>query len=789
MQVNVAQQRPDEEVTLSRTLGLLDITMIGVGAMIGAGIFVLTGIAAGEAGPALVLAFFLNGIVTTFTAFSYAELGSSFPEAGGGYLWVKEGMGGTQGFLAGWMSWFAHAVACSLYGLGFGRFAVEIISLVYPAILEGSTANIATLIIMATVVSLFAYINFRGASETGLVGNVVTIAKVIILGVFIAFGLVAIVRQPDLNVFTDHFLPHGLGGVFVAMGVTFIAFQGYEIIAQSGEEVKDPRHNVPRAIFISVGVVVVIYILVAFVAIGAVRVPASAGGIAIWDYLAAAREVAIVRAAEQLMGRWGGFLILVSGLASTMSALNATIYSSSRVSFAMGRDHNLPEIFGRIHPVMHTPHWAILLSAVLIIVMAVALPIDEVAKAADVMFLLMFAQVNVTVMTLRRRRPDLDRGYFVPFFPWPAVIGIISNLALSLFLAVEAGRVGLVSAGWMIAGVLIYLGYFRNREELERPKEILHEEALISVKYSVLVPIDSIEQARPLGYLGALLAREHRGEVLALNVVKVPPQLQLSDGRLFLKERRPLLQEVIDEVSEMDVHVHTMLRLGRSVSEAIIKTAVENASDLIVFGWPGMSGGSDRLFGSVIDRIIANPPADLVVVRTRPLRPLQRILVPVAGGPNARLAARIAVALARNTPDDTGVTLLHVIPAEADQKLATVRAQNTFRRVGESLGYEFATRTIVNSSPVEGILEAAADADMIVIGASQERLFHNLLLGSVSHEVAERAEVPVLLAKRRSNILASMLRETILPAVRRDHQLTTESSAPLHGDQRDKDGA
>ena len=95
------------EVRLSRTLGLLDITMIGIGAMIGAGIFVLTGIAAGEAGPALTIAFLLNGIVTTFTALSYAELGSSFPEAGGGYLWVKQGMGGTHGFLAGWMSWFA----------------------------------------------------------------------------------------------------------------------------------------------------------------------------------------------------------------------------------------------------------------------------------------------------------------------------------------------------------------------------------------------------------------------------------------------------------------------------------------------------------------------------------------------------------------------------------------------------------------------------------------------------------------------------------------------------------
>ncbi|MFQ5435747.1 MAG: amino acid permease, partial [Anaerolineae bacterium] len=229
------------EITLSRTLGLLDITMIGVGAMIGAGIFVLTGIAAGEAGPALALAFLLNGIVTTFTALSYAELGSCFPEAGGGYLWVKEGLGGTQGFLAGWMSWFAHAVACSLYGLGFGRFAVEIISLGYPDIL--AYAQPVTLTVMTLIVVLFAYINFRGASEAGAIGNIVTIAKVIILGVFIVVGVITVVRQPDLNVFTDNFMPHNLGGIFIAMGLTFIAFEGYEIIAQSGEEVKNPKHN------------------------------------------------------------------------------------------------------------------------------------------------------------------------------------------------------------------------------------------------------------------------------------------------------------------------------------------------------------------------------------------------------------------------------------------------------------------------------------------------------------------------------------------------------------------
>ena len=221
-----------QEITLSRTLGLMDITMIGIGAMIGAGIFVLIGIAAGYAGPSLPIAFLLNGIVTTFTALSYAELGSSIPAAGGGFLWVKEGLGGTQGFLAGWMNWFAYIVACALYGLGFGRLATELwIITGVPLPLSEHQLSLSFMLI---VVGLFAYINSRGASEAGLVGSIVTIAKVVILSIFIGFGVYAMFNNPN---WTDNFsagmLPNGIGGVFVAMGMTFIALEGYEIIAQS----------------------------------------------------------------------------------------------------------------------------------------------------------------------------------------------------------------------------------------------------------------------------------------------------------------------------------------------------------------------------------------------------------------------------------------------------------------------------------------------------------------------------------------------------------------------------
>jgi amino acid transporter/nucleotide-binding universal stress UspA family protein len=754
-------------ITLSRTLGLLDITMIGVGAMIGAGIFVLTGIAAGVAGPALVLAFFLNGIVTTFTALSYAELGSSFPEAGGGYLWVKEGMSGTQGFLAGWMSWFAHAVACSLYGLGFGRFALEIWQLAgLPTF--GLPNQLVTLVFMVIIVSLFSFINFRGASETGAIGNIVTIAKVVILLIFVGFGLYAMLQRPDsLEVFKENPLPNGIGGVFLAMALTFIAFEGYEIIAQSGEEVINPMRNIPRAIFISIGVVVVIYVLVAFVALGATT---QTDGLPVWEYLAQEKEVAIVRSAEQFMPA-GGILILISGLASTMSALNATIYSSSRVSFAMGRDHNLPDVFGRIHPRMHTPYWAIFLSAILIIGMGLALPIEEVAASADVMFLLMFAQVNITVMTLRRRRPDLERGFYVPVFPWPPVIGIVTNIALAAFLAVTLGRVGLLTIGWIVVGMLFYWGYFRGKEEMERPKEVILEETLVSVDYSVLVPVADVRQAGMLGRLGSVLAKEHNGGVLALHVVKVPPQLNLSDGRHFLKEGRPPLQEVIGQAKEFEVPVHTMIRLGRSVPDAILKTTAETTSDMILFGWPGSSGTNEQLFGSVIDRIVSNPPADIAILRYRPHDHFNKILVPIAGGPNGRLAVNLAYSVAKNTPEDTQIVLLHVAVGDINPVQAEARAKNAFRYATRGLDFPFEEQIEPADSPVDGILKASEGCDLIVIGATKEPRFKNLLLGNVAQRVAEGAACPVIIVKRQSTIIDSMLRETVLSPIRQSDKL------------------
>jgi amino acid transporter len=174
-------------VSLSRDLTLFDITMIGIAGMIGAGIFALTGIATGIAGPAVLLAFLLNGIVATFTGLAYAELGSAIPEAGGSYLWVKEGIGNHFGFLAGWVDWAAHTIACSLYAVTFGAFFSEFV-IHFLGYEEISQATLMTVSAFG-IVTLMAYLNYLGAKESGRIGGFVTLFKVAILVVFAGFGI------------------------------------------------------------------------------------------------------------------------------------------------------------------------------------------------------------------------------------------------------------------------------------------------------------------------------------------------------------------------------------------------------------------------------------------------------------------------------------------------------------------------------------------------------------------------------------------------------------------------
>ena len=475
------------EVTLARTLGLFDATMIGLGAMIGAGVFVLTGIAAGGAGPAAIIAFALNGIVTTFTAFSYAELASAIPEAGGGYSFVKRAMPPALGFLSGWMLWFAYTVACALYAVGFGGYFVELLAGYWPAAYEALIGTLghhyAVALVTFFVCAFFISLNVLGADVTGKAENIVTMAKIIILGLFISFGLIALFKRPDAVTAFKPMFSKGFGGVIAAMGLTFIAFEGYDLIATVSEEVKDPKKNIPKATFISLGAAVLIYLFILLVSIGAVdptgfdvygktydQLPAELEITepldpndpeinTSWEILGIYKETGIVRAAQNFMPQFGVALIVFGGLFSTMSALNATVLASSRVGFSMGRERMLPPVLGSIHPLRRTPHVAVLITGLIIVAVAVLLPLEVVGSGASLMFLLSFALTNAAMILIRVNEPDLPRGFRAPLFPLLPILGIVFNLGLAIYLFTFQPMAWYVGLIWVVLGAVVYLAY------------------------------------------------------------------------------------------------------------------------------------------------------------------------------------------------------------------------------------------------------------------------------------------------------------------------------------------
>jgi amino acid transporter len=727
------------EVRLSRELRLLDITMIGVGAMIGAGIFVLTGIAAGVAGPALLLVFFLNGVVALLTAMAYAELGSAFHDAGGGYLWVKSSLPDPNGFLAGWMSWFAHAVACALYALGFGAY----FRLVLEAIgVTGFHLGFLTLdkALAVVVTAIFAFINYRGASETGKAGNVVTVGKVVIIGAFIVAGLWVMLGRPAWQASFHPFLTTGWGGVFAAMGLTFIAFEGYEIIAQTSEEVEAPKRNVPRAVFLSLLIVVPIYLLVAVVAIGATTPPA---GMSVTDFLGQRKETALVSAADQFV-RGGGVVLLIGGLLSTLSALNATVYSSSRVAFAMARDANLPRAIGRVHPTRASPHVAIVSSATIVVLMAVLLPIEDVAAAADIMFLLLFVQVNVAVVRLRKLRPDLDRGFHIPWMPVIPIVAIGTMAFLAVFLSAHYPLGWVAVLAWLAVGGMVYYGYSRRRE-IAFEEHAKWMERIERREYRVLAAVSNPDTMPSLVDAGIALAKEHGGEVVVVTVVEVPEGVSLMAGRDSAREQEPLLEAAVARVAAQDVPVRSVVKIAHRVSDGILQTAREEDCNFLLLGRPASASLLERLVASITERVLQAAPCQVGIVygRLDPTK-VRGVLVPVTAGANPRLAATLAPALAR----DFGVQAraLTVVPAdtpEPEGRDMVEAAERTLRDAGWTEGPQVVRRW----DAVQALADEVGPDELVIIGAPSTDSVAALVGETVPSALVARGHTPLIVVR------------------------------------------
>lgn len=559
-----------------RSLGLLDIIMIGIAGMIGGAVFVLIGPAIGLAGGAVIIAFIVNAIIALFTAMAYAELGSAKPEAGGGYLWIREGLPRPNAFISGWMAWFAHIIAGSLYAVAFGAFVYSLLNIIVGEQTFIGIVPVDKLIAVASIVA-FTYINVKGTSETGKTGTTVTIIQLGTIVALVLAGFWTIYANPGWTANFANFMPLGVAGIMAAMGLTFIAFEGYEIIVQTGEEVKNPKKNIPRAIFISLGVVVVLYCLVAFVSIGAIF----PDGIASWKFIGENGELGIMKAAELILP-YGAFIVLAGGIVSTLAALNATTFSSSRVALAMGRNYNLPHLLSSIHPTNRTPYIATIVSGVIMAVMAYALPLDQIAIAAGLIFLLLFAQVNVAVVNIRRIYGDkLDYGFKTPFFPVISIMAIFLNLGLAVYLLVTQPLSWAITILWVLVGFALYRMY-TFKKEIEHYAPVVTSAGDIQRKnYRILIPFTPENPDRLIRY-AIRVAKEIDGEVSVLRIITVPDQTPLSAGVAFAESARKSFDPLKKILDEANILNHYLVRISHDTIEAILATIEEQRINMLI---------------------------------------------------------------------------------------------------------------------------------------------------------------------------------------------------------------
>ncbi len=438
---------------LKRTMGLFQLVCFGVGAIVGTGIFVGLSDSVAEAGPAVVVSFVLAAITCIFTAFSFAELGSAIPVSGSSYSFAYATLGERIAFLTGWCLLLEYGISVSAVAVGWGQYLNELLdSLIgrqLPAALshppgDGGVVNVPAVVVML----LAALLLVRGVRESARATAVMAVVKIVVLILFCAIALTAFSSEN-----LSPFAAHGLMGVTSGASVAFFSYIGFDAITTAGEEVKNPRRNIPLAIMICIGVATLLYCLVAIAAIGAMS----------------ADEVASQPAALSLIvnnvtdSALGGGVIAFGAVVAIASVVLAVLYGQTRILMSMSRDGLIPRIFERVSPRTSTPAANTWIVAAVFAVPAAVVPLDVVMNLTTIGTLAVMAVVNIAVITLRRRNPDLQRSFRVPLFPVLPVLGVL----FCLYLIYGTGwRTWLQFGAFLLVGSLVYALYGHRHSRL-----------------------------------------------------------------------------------------------------------------------------------------------------------------------------------------------------------------------------------------------------------------------------------------------------------------------------------
>ncbi|MFB6250943.1 MAG: amino acid permease [Halobellus sp.] len=734
-----------QEEDLAKDLGPLAALTIGVGTMIGAGIFVLPGDAILRAGSFASLAFILGGVIAMFTALSASELGTAMPRSGGAYYYVNHALGPLFGSVAGWANWLGLAFASAFYMVGFGRYISRIFG-ISGRIGIGPVGIDAVTLAALLGGAFFVFVNYVGAKETGRLQNVIV---TLLVGILAVFTLLGTLQADPANLPA----PSTVGETLGTTGFIFVSYLGFVQITSVAEEIKDPGKNLPRAVIGSVVLVTVIYALVLVVMSAAV--PQGFIADLVTDVAPGETQpIAVVEVGRQIQGALMGGALLFGGLLATASSANASILASSRINFAMGRDRIVTPSLNEIHPRFGTPYRSIGITGGLILLFIVVGDINLLSGAASGLHLIIYGLLNIALVAMRYVNPEEYQPEFtVPLYPLLPILGTILSFALLIYVEANAR---LLSFAITAAAIAWYFLYARSRATkqgilgqhvLNRPDEM--PEAAVSAAtsvqpdggdYRVMVPLANPAHETDLITLASAVAKQRSGTLVAVHIEQVPDQTALESARENLdhSDSHELLQRAREDAETFQVPIETHTVLSHRGFEEIFDAATTYDADLTVMGWGPNSHGAPGRAESAIDEIASSLPSDFLVMRDRGFDP-SRILLPTAGGPDSELSAQIALALGREY--DAEVSVLHVADNEAT-------GREFLEPWADDNGLAEA-ELLLETGDVETAIERhAADATMLVVGATERGLLSRLVRGTLVLDVLEEVDCTVLLAER-----------------------------------------
>lgn len=425
---------------------------MGLGAIIGAGIFILTGVASAYyAGPGLVISFVFAGIACVFTALCYAEFATMVPVAGSAYTYSYVTLGELFAWVIGWDLVLEYTLIVTALAVGWSGYMVSIITtlginlppqVLNPPGVSGGFVNLPAVLIIGIISVLL----IRGTKFTSQVNSLIVMFKLFVVLLFIAIGV------NYINPANYHpFLPFGYIGIFKGAAIIFFAYIGFDAITTAAEEVKNPQRTFPIAIIGSLVIASILYILVTAVLDGMVP----------YYLLGGAAPVAFALNAVGV--HWADIVISVGALAGLTSVILVGFFGQSRVFYAMARDGLLPQFFAKLHKVFKTPVNGIVVVGIVAAVLSAFLPITAIAELVNIGTLAAFIIVSVSVLILRKTRPDIERPFRTPFLPWVPIIGILSSIGLVLELPTITQLRFLI---WLAIGLVIYYFYGRKNSKL-----------------------------------------------------------------------------------------------------------------------------------------------------------------------------------------------------------------------------------------------------------------------------------------------------------------------------------